>query len=178
MMASAVEFIAKTELGSDTSSVSFTSIPGTYQHLQIRASVRDTASAYVGSISVQLGGASDSPVDTGSNYVVNYIDVDGTSETGSGATSSTNISLGNATAASAGSEKFGGMFINILDYANTDKQTTVQAFLEAHYTAGNSARMRFTAGLWTDLEAVQTIKLIPNVNFATHSVFTLYGLKG
>ena len=178
MMASAVEFIAKTELASPDSSVSFTSIPGTYQHLQIRASVRDTASDSVESIYVQLGGASDSPVDTGNNYIRNYIDVDGTSETGSGQLSNTNIWLGKATAASADSEKFGGMFINILDYANTNKQTTVQAFLEAHYTSGNSARMRFTAGLWTDLEAVQTIKLIPNVNFATHSVFTLYGLKG
>lgn len=177
-MASAVEFIEKTELGSDTSSVSFTSIPATYQHLQIRASVRDTASAYVESIYVQLGGASDSPVDTGSNYTYNYIDVDGTSETGTGATGNTNILLGKAVAASATSQIFSGLFINILDYANANKSTTVQSFLEAPVTSGSNARMRFTAGLWTDLEAVQTIKLIANVNFATHSVFTLYGLTG
>jgi len=161
----AYDSIATTTVGAGgASSITFSSIPSTYTHLQIRGISKMSSGA---SLYMQLNS------DTGSNYARHFLNGNG-STTGAGGNSSfTNMFVG--TTANATST-FGANVIDILDYANTNKYTTSRSLSGAD--ANGSGFLQFMSGLWMNTAAVTTITITGDSNFDQYSQFALYGIKG
>jgi hypothetical protein len=166
------ESIAVSSVGSGgASSVSFTSIPGTYTHLQIRAIGRATRAGSTDSVKLQLNS------DTTTNYAHHLLYGDGTSAISSATTSTSFIYPVITTAGTDLSNTFCAMVVDILDYTNTNKNTTVRSL--SGYDANGSGYSIFTSGLWLNTAAVTSISFAPgSSNWAQYSHFALYGIKG
>jgi len=149
------------------SDVTFSSIPATYTHLQVRGIARSTSSEC--DVKVQLNG------DTGSNYAYSRI-------YGTGSATGTDISSSQTTMfycgrINASTSVFGANIIDILDYKNTNKYSTLRALMG--FDANGSGYVSLGSGLWMNTNAVTSIKLIPHAgNFAQYSQVALYGIKG
>ena len=152
--------IATQTLSSAQSSVTFSSIPGTYTDLVLVASIKYVlAGEYT---KLTFNG------DTTANYSSTYLIGNG-SAASSGRTSSANwIGVGY----DANTETFTDIF-NIQNYANT---TTFKTVLNRHSVAGTRAEA--LVGLWRKTpEAINSITLTSSGNYATGTTFTLYGIK-
>lgn len=159
------ESIATVTVGSLTASVSFSSIPSTYKHLQIRYSAANDSGSFQ-----QMRYNSDS----GSNYKSHYLYGNG-SATGAGASSTaTSIEFGdlpNSTTIQ------GAGIIDILDYASTTKNKT------SRHLTGNDRNgagvLVFTSGLWMNSStAISSIVIYGINNYQVGTNFALYGIKG
>ena len=162
------ESIATVSVGSGGSAgpITFSSIPSTYTHLQLRYITR-SASA-IDALQFRFNS------DTGSNYARHRFQGDGSS-TNAGTVSSQTY------AASADfpttSSTFGAGVIDILDYANTNKYKTVR--LLAGYDANGSGLIDLRSNLWMSTSAITQIDFISgnSTNFAQYSQFALYGIR-
>jgi hypothetical protein len=151
--------------GGGAANIEFTSIPATYTHLQIRGIGRSTSSEC--DVKIQLNG------DTGSNYAYHRTYGVGSVGADGSASQTTMFYCGRI---DAGASIFSANIIDILDYTNTNKNTTVRALMGFDSTFGY---VSLGSGLWMNTNAVTSIKLIPhNNNFAQYSHFALYGIKG
>lgn len=158
------------------SSVSFTNIPGTYSHLQIRCLYRGTnASNYI-TTALQFNG------DTNANYASHELYGDGSTAGASAETSATAINYGPfGPAANVTSGIFGAGIIDILDYSNTNKNKTVRLLsgFDANRTTAPVGYILFRSGLWRSTSAITSISISPNAgNWSEYSQFALYGVKG
>lgn len=162
------ESIATTTVGAGgTSSVTFSSIPSTYTHLQIRMMPLNSSGGAV-DVTAQVGNGS---VDTGTNYNWHYLAGFGSSAGAGAFTSTSNISVGNSFTSS------GGSVVDILDYANTNKNKTVRTL--TGYDSNSAGQITFYSGLWRSTSAINIITLTPGSgNFSQYSHFALYGIKG
>lgn len=166
----AYDSIATTTLGSTTSSITFSSIPSAYTHLQIRLFARSTAANVAGGVTLQFNGDT-----TGSNYYSHYIQADGSS-VAAGPNASASIFYDIA-GANANTSVFGAIIFDVLDYTNTSKNTTTRA-LGGIDNNGNG-RMNLTSGLWLNTNAVTSITLTPfSGSFAANTHCALYGIRG
>ena len=158
------ESIATVSLSSSAASVTFSSIPATYTHLQVRAIILGT-----GAISYQPMTFNS---DTGSNYT-NH----GITATGAGTPSAFGeANHGFISHQDAVATNPFAMVMDILDYANTNKYKTVRTL--GGYDANGSGTLTFRSGLWRNTNAITTIKIEPNTNnYAQYSHFALYGIK-
>jgi hypothetical protein len=162
---SSFDSIATVTVGSGGSStISFSSIPSTYKHLQIRGISKMSSGA---SLYAQLNS------DTGNNYARHYLNGNGAT-VGAGANASfSNFFVGTTGTATS---TFGANVIDILDYANTNKYTTSRSLSGAD--ANGSGYVQFFSGLWMNTAAVTTITITGDSNFQEYSSFALYGIKG
>ena len=172
------ESIATVVVGSGgSSSISFTSIPSTYKHLQIRAILSTVQGTDRGNSALYARFNSDS----GNNYSWHQLKGSGSSASATGYFSENTI-YGSDTWYSGGAANvFGAMVMDILDYANTSKYKTVRilnGFDSNSATTGNTS-VGLNSGLWMSTSAISTIT-IPNngFNFKEYSHFALYGIKG
>ena len=166
------ESIATTTVGSGgVADITFSSIPATYTHLQIRGIGRTTTSNTDDNIYMQFNG------DTTSNYAAHYLYGDGSNALAAGAANQSNVVACRITGASSTANRFGATVVDILDYANTNKFKTTRV-LTAHEQNG-SGYIFLLSGLWRSTSAISSIKLYvsPN-NIAQYSQFALYGIKG
>lgn len=164
------------------SSVTFTNIPSTYSHLQIRYwAYTNRTDNNLDDFNIRLGNGS---IDTGSNYANHSI-------YGNGSTVST---AANDSASSiyspicvGGSQydytKNGTGIIDILDYANANKYKTVRVLAGCDFNGqvniNNPGRVGMTSGLWMSASAVTNFRMYAsNSNWAQYSQFALYGVKG
>ena len=185
-----IEAIATTYLEADAASVLFDDIPSTYEHLQLRLSTRDTSwnrysAIYMEDLFMQLGDTGHSPVDTGTNYSYHYM-VGVAAPSSAAATGQSNILLGKhpagggnvGTAPSSGTDPrwYSAVTVDIFDYANASKTTSISAS-DWCGTLDGAPERRLTAGLWEDVSAVNAIKFTTTVEFRRGSEFTLYGLN-
>lgn len=169
----AYESIASTTLGSDTASVTFSSISGTYQHLQIRLIARSTSTGTGGEdYFIRLNS------DTGSNYAYHDLNGNGSAVATNAGSSSTYIGIFNAVPrAGETADSFAANIIDIHDYANTSKNKTVRYF--HGYDVNGSGRVILGSGLWMNTAAVTTIVVqASSGNFKSGTVVSLYGIKG
>ena len=168
-----IEAIATTYLEADAATVTFSGIPATYEHLQIHASARSNkTSSFLDTIYVQFNG------DTASNYSQHNMNANGTSlYTGMDAGAST-VNPGYAAVDGAQSAAEYSVFvIDILDYANTNKNTSVQGVnvLGLTYT---SVYLRPFSASWRNTAAVTSILFdLSSGSWKRGSEFTLYGLN-
>jgi hypothetical protein len=152
------------------SSISFTSIPSTYTHLQIRCLSKDSRSFSNTAFSIQFNG------DTGTNYNEHGLTGDGSSATAYATANASNIGIGNSSGGS-NANIFGAQIVDILDYANTNKFKTVRT-LGGHDQNG-SGYLGLFSGAWRSTSAITSITIIPLVaNVQQYSSFALYGIKG
>lgn len=157
------------------SSFTFTSIPSTYKHLQIRSIAKMTSTAASGDDGyiVTVNG------DTGSNYNWHMVYGIGSGSTyGAGGGGSTTRMYPYGLPFSGGSNiGWGAMVTDVLDYADTNKNKTFR-FLSGYDTNG-AGDMVFASGLWMNTAAITSITIAaPYGNFSTGSSFALYGIKG
>ena len=156
-----------------SATVSFTSIPSTYTHLQIRGIARDARSAIGDSLTLTYNS------DTGSNYMQYHnIYADGsTVSAAAGNTSHTSMLLDRIAGNTATASSFGAIVIDILDYANTNKYKTLRALAGADNNG--SGAVAFGSALWMSTTAISSITLSgANGNFNQYTQFALYGIKG
>ena len=167
------ESIATVTVGAGgASNITFSSIPSTYQHLQIRGIARSTTSGTGGDwVYCQLN------TDTGSNYALHRLWGDGSSAQSGASTSQTEIRTGSATRNGNTSGIMAVSVTDILDYTNTNKNTTTRALIG--YDTNGGGEIILYSGLWMNTAAITSIKLYPEINnFAQYSSFALYGIKG
>ena len=169
------ESIATTTVGAGGSaSISFSSIPSTYTHLQIRGIARMTASQDRDSIKLTFNS------DTGSNYARHSLWGSGSAASAFGAASEAFVILTDFAAATATASIFGTAVIDVLDYTNTNKYTTVRSLGGVDLNAAVTVYDGLNSGLWMNTAAITSITLTPytGANFAQYSSFALYGIKG
>jgi len=165
------ESIATVSVGSGGSStITFSSIPATYTHLQIRAISRKASAGGGDGIFIRLNS------DSGSNYATHQIDGDGSSVSAYGAASQTQINSTTTATSSHSANVFGVQVWDILDYANTNKYKTMR--LMNGFDNNGSGKLRYGSGLWMNTNAITQIDLTGNGdNFAQYSQFALYGIR-
>jgi hypothetical protein len=171
--ATAYESIATSTVGSGgVASVTFSSISGSFKHLQIRAIARSTYNLNASSsLIVQLNGNT-----TIGNYSTHLLDGNGSSTSAYGA--SGDYPQGAISNATAGSNIFGTALIDILDYTDTNKYKTVR-ILSGNDNSG-SGTIRFSSGvLYANTNAITSITISTGGgNLTEYSSFALYGIKG
>jgi hypothetical protein len=168
--ATAYESIATATGTGSSGTISFTSIPSTYTHLQIRLMGRSDNAASASDHLLQLN------TDTGANYTYHALYGDGSAPGSFGAASTTSNFLGSIPYGLAAANIMGVSVIDILDYASTTKNKTVRV-LNGHSrnAAGN---IYLTSGLWINTAAITSVQIKTNAgNFTTASTFALYGIK-
>ena len=158
--------------GGGAANVEFTSIPGTFTHLQIRGIHRSTATtpgAFY-AIKYQYNG------DTGSNYTYHYIVGTGSAANAFAGTSQSDGWAGVCTSDGITASVYSAGVIDILDYANTNKYKTMRILDGTD--ANGTGEAFFMSSLWMSTSAITSIKLYPNTdNWAQYSSFALYGIK-
>ena len=171
------ESIATVTPSSGATSVTFSSIPSTYQHLQIRGIYRDTNTAGNAYQNLFLQFNSD----TGNNYASHAIIGTGSTASATGGASATYITLNNSGSNSSTlSNTFGVFIVDVHDYASTNKNKTTRSFHGCDFNVTNTdSRLALGSGLWMNTNAINTIRFSPAATaFATGTTFALYGIKG
>ena len=156
------ESIASVTLTS-ANSVTFTSIPSTYKHLQIRG-----VTSINGWIQITMNGS------TGTNYTYHELRGNGSgSATASGAGSEYAIM-----ALGAGTAQPTSFITDVLDYANTNKLKTVRTLYGSDQNG--SGNVGLTSNLYTsNTNAITSITFYAyfNGNLPIGTTFALYGIK-
>lgn len=162
------ESIATVTVGAGgSSSISFTSIPSTYKHLQVR-----WIGAGTGSPSVDSRFNSDSS----GNYTRHRLQGNGTSASADAVTGQTQMSLFGSPGLPSAST-FAAVVMDILDYQNTNKYKTVRML--AGVDKNGSGNIELTSFLWLSTNAITSISFSPSSgSFSEYSSFALYGIAG
>ena len=161
------------------SSISFTSIPSTYKHLQVRLIARNNDTSIYGS-----GLKATFNSDTGANYSYHIMRGDGGGGTVgaySGASQTSMLLSYDSAADGEMANMFGAGVIEIFDYQNTNKNKTVRSFIGRDNNGnGGQGGISFNSGLWMSTSNITTINIIPNggTAFMQYSHFALYGIEG
>jgi hypothetical protein len=165
------ESIATVTVGSGgASSITFSSIPSTYSHLQIRG-IAKNASGSQQDIAVQFNS------DGGNNYSGHYLLGNGSSASAGGFSSNFLTKISEVLAPSGSANVFGVDITDILDYSNSNKYKTIRNL--SGWDANGSGNIYLSSGLWMSSSAISNIYMFPtaSANFAQYSSFALYGIK-
>jgi hypothetical protein len=174
------ELIESQTVGSGgAASITFSNIPSTYKHLQIRCVVRSTIAG-----TAQDNIAFRCNSDSASNYASHNL-----WGTGSGSGFSSNFSgltygyIPSITPSAGNlSNVFAGVVIDILDYSSSSKNKTWRAFGGSDENANSGAsayltRIQLSSAVWLSTSTLNRIDLTNSGSFAQHSTFSLYGVK-
>jgi len=164
--AGAYELISTAYGNGSSTSISFSSIVGTYKHLQLRILAQGSQN---GNLSVRYNS------DTGSNYSLHRLEGNGTTIASAGGGPYTLIEINDGMSDDTVAGEFGATIIDILDYASTTKYKTQRAFSGS---TTDAKRVGLYSGLWMNMAAITSITLIGDYAFSTPSRFSLYGIKG
>lgn len=170
-MAFTYQLIASNTLSSTATSVTFSSIPGTYTDLVLRISARGSRSALVDNVVVRYNSDSSAIYST-------------TGMTGNGSAASSfrssgnssftfNVSNGNTSTSST----FGSTEIYIPGYTGTSSKPIGVFTLSENN--GSEAYIRANADLFRNTSAITSIAITPEIgpNWQIGSSFWLYGIK-
>lgn len=162
------ESISTVTVGSGgSSSISFTSIPSTYKHLQVRFLVRSTTTN--GDVSFFVN----STLFSSRRHTIFG---DGTTASGG---SDTANAIARQTQSTDTASTFAVSIIDILEYANTNKYKTIREL--GGFNTNGSGALNMTTMLIQNTAAITSVKLEPYTasgSFAEYSHFALYGIKG
>ena len=165
-----------TGTGSNTE-ITFSSIPSTYKHLQIRSIYRDTKAATTRqSLFLEFNATG------GTNYSVHNLRGSGSAASAGGFANYPFVTIecagaGNNTTANI----FGASIIDIHDYGSTTKNKTVRYFsgINDNTTTDANQGVVIGSGAFNSTSAITSIKIIcGDTAFATGTSISLYGIKG
>jgi hypothetical protein len=171
LVTNSYESIQTVTVSTATPSITFSSIPATYKHLQIRGLGHwsGTANTYANG-QVQLNG------DTGSNYAYHRLYGNGSSASADASTSTTKMNTP-WFPDDTYSNTFGSIIVDILDYSNTNKYKTIRSL--GGFDGNGSGLIGLFSGLWMSTAAVTSFSIsLPSYNLTTNSQFALYGIRG
>lgn len=161
-MARTKRLIASQTLGSDTASVTFSSLPQTYDDLVLVVSAR----ANINYVDIEFN-------NNASNYSGRFLYGSGSSA-GSGTQAKF---LGVVSRETNTANTFGSLELYVPNYAgSTNKSFSATSAFETNATG---AEIHAVAGLWADTSAITQIKVYPEnaADFLTGSSFYLYGIS-
>jgi hypothetical protein len=151
--------------GGSGGTITFSSIPQTYTHLQLRAyAFQSSGTAGIG---MQFNTDTSS-----SDYAWHDLVGNGSSASASSGTGGNNIYIGDM-----GTSTSPGVFvIDILDYTNTNKNKVVRSL--NGYDANGSGTVSLHSGVWLNntSSAINSLTIM-GATFAQNSVFALYGIR-
>lgn len=156
--------LANTTLSSNSTTITFSSIPGTYQDLYLVVVGRSSMGFFQ---NIRFNG------DSGSNYnIVRF--------TANGATLASGVAAaqtrGLISDSSFNSSITGAAFIHILDYARTDKHKTTIG--DVH--ADNGYNNELLCNRWSSTAAITSVALSSDSSqtYLAGTTFALYGVRG
>ena len=168
------ESIATIPVSTAISSITFSSIPATYKHLQIRGIVACTVSGTdANSVTISCNGDT-----TTSNYYSHRLYGTGSAAAAFGSNTYAGLVTTGIAAKTSQTNMFGGVICDILDYQNTNKYKTMRALAGVDLNNTNGS-VGLSSGLWMNTVAITSITL--NITYAgdiaVGSTFALYGIK-
>ena len=163
---SSYESIASVTAAGGETSITFSSIVGTYASLQLRVNGKANAAA------VAIGGIQFNG-DTGSNYSWHRLNGDGSSAAATGNNGVTSMQA--IWLPDNSSSYFGTAIVDILDYASTTKNKTTRTF--NGYDTNGAGRVQLFSGARYSTSAVTSITITIDALYSG-STFALYGIKG
>lgn len=149
-----------------SSTITFSSIPSTYKHLQLRSNDLKTSAGDTTAMRFNS--------DSGANYTRHFLYGDGSAATASASTGDTGFRIAGAAGNGSTTSPF-GVVVDILDYTNTNKYKTIRSL--SGVDKNGSGEVALISGLWLNSSAVTSITLYAGSNFAQYSHFALYGIK-
>jgi hypothetical protein len=151
------------------SSISFTGIPSTYTHLQIRGIALANS---ISGVKMSFNG------DTGTNYAYHDLSGNGSAAHASGV-SSVGAPYIYSFAGAVQTTYPMAFIIDVLDYANVNKYKTSRILAGNDTNNTNSyAGIEFNSTLWQNTNAITSINIAnDNQTFTQYSSFALYGVK-
>ena len=164
--------LATTTLSTSTSAITFTNIPTNYEHLQVRFMLRGTNAD--ANIDVWCWLNNDTST---ANYTSHFLRGNGATASASGSAASISPRIGSVNSGGSGANMFGVGIVDILDYANTNKYTTMRSLTGEDENGGGNIFLY--SSLWLNAAAVTSIKLEPQAtnNLVAYSTAALYGIK-
>jgi len=160
------QLIERVELDSSASSITFSSIPQTFAHLQILILARSDGAATIDTIAVSFNGTGD----TDESSIQLFAD-------GSTAESGTNtiIKGGPVPTPSLTANTFSNTSFYVSNYtASQAKPTSMDAVIENNATLTS---LELHAGLWDNTSAITSIAFsLSSSNFVTGTTISLYGI--
>jgi hypothetical protein len=160
--------IATVNIGAGGSaSVSFTSIPAEYSHLQIRGIGRQ------GTTTANGPSLYYNNVSSGTSYA--YHNLYGTGSNNGFANAATSQPYDSSSSVIGNSTTYTSFIINILDYSNTNKNKTTRAL--TGYAAGASSGMYLHSNVYMSTDAINRIDIYNGYVWQQYSSFALYGIK-
>jgi hypothetical protein len=170
------ESIATTTVGAGgASTITFSSIPSTYKHLQIRLIGKNTRAATDDATYMYYNGDNSSTL-----YSLHYMYGDGATKGAGGLTDRNEMYVLYITSANATANYFGAAIIDILDYANTNKYKTMRQIGGEMYNSSANGAVAMTSGLWRNTAAINSITFFGggSIVFSQYTQIALYGIKG
>jgi hypothetical protein len=167
----AFESIATTTVGAGgQTTVTFSSIPSTYKHLQLRVMAKGNLATTVYSAGMLFNS------DSGSNYSYHKITGNGSSASPAGSSPQANVFFD--TTGTTVTNIFAVSIIDILDYANTNKYKTVRVL--GGFDSNGAGVVGLQSSVWSNTAAITNISFstIGYGDWLQYSQFALYGIKG
>ena len=159
-------------LTSTASTITFSSIPQTYKHLQLRVTARSDNAAEFTSLTLRCNGVS-----TASYSYHELYGVGSGTPTSTGNSAATAYSWGWQSGANAPAGVFSGSIMDILDYSNTTTNKTMRT-LNGMY-GSSFYRTYFTSGVFLSTAAISSLTIATGSgSFQIGSRFSLYGSLG
>lgn len=164
---SVTEYINSAIISTNTSNVTFSSIPGHYTDLLLTSSARGSSGNSFQATLVQLNS------DTLTNYSTTLLYDSGTSALSTRTTNADCFTYLDVAANGSASNIFGIMELNFMSYSNTNIFKSVLA----KSTAG-SVQVRVSSHIWRSTNSISSIKIYPSVGeWLPGSTFSLWGIK-
>ena len=165
--------ISSQTLGGSTASVTFSSIPSTYNDLKLVVSARGDAAAFPVAINMKINS------DTTSKYSYTHLLGNSSATSSTRASSQTVDAIQNVDGASATASTFGSWEIYIPNYTSTASKPYFNIDVnETNDATAAHANISANSHLYTGASGITQIDLTPSSgNFVQYSTFTLYGIK-
>ena len=168
----AYDALGSVTLSASAASVTFSGIPSTYKHLQIRILARSASTG--GSMRLDFNNDS-----SGSRYSRHLLYADGsaTPSFSNAWNDSVTSAIGDFATSSNSANIFSPIIVDILDFSSEYKNKTVRSL--SGIDANGSGNVEVRSSAWYSTAPIYNIKLYEGAgsSFATYSTFSLYGVK-
>ena len=161
---------------SNTATVTFSDIPQSYEHLQLRIFCRTNRNVSDGDYLLMRFNSISS---TASYYAQHYLRGNGSAVLAAADGTGTASYLERFPALNTTASTFGTAIIDILDYTNTNKNKVWRSLAGYDGNGDASANIRLASGMLLSTPAISSITLTSGTDssFVQNSSFALYGIK-
>ena len=179
LVTNSFESIATATANGGSSSVSFTSIPQTYKHLQIRAISKDTFTSVNGADNVEIVFNSTTGI-----YSRHYMYVNDNLSEAYQQINLTRLNISNAMPRSTSwfTNKTAAWIMDIYDYTSTSKvknSLIMSSLVSNANSEDNQSNVQVSGAYQATIAAITQIDVsVATGNIAANCTFALYGIKG